>query len=114
MTSGSTGEQPVPVVDQPLPLPLPVAVAEAPQAAPSGWVVQIGAAPTEQGAAGLLRDAKGSISMLGTFEPYVERFEKNGQTFYRARFAGFGDRDTAKAMCDELKKAKLSCLAVQS
>ena len=51
---------------------------------------------------------------LGSFEPYVERFEKNGQTFYRARFAGFGDRDAATAMCNELKKAKLSCLAMQS
>lgn len=111
-TSGSTGEPPVPVFDQPLPQPL--VPAEAQQLAGDAWVVQVGAAPTEQGAASLLNDAKGSIAMLETFRPYVERFEKNGQTFYRARFTGFDDRDTARAMCDELKKAKMSCLAVQS
>lgn len=108
MTSGSVGVAPAEVVEQ----PQPPALAEAPAAA--GWIVQIGAAPTEQGATSLIHEAKGSISTLGTFAPYVERFEKNGQVFYRARFAGFGDRDAAKAMCDELKKAKMSCLAVQS
>lgn len=112
MTSGSVGQQPAPVAEQPQPQPLDVAEAQAPAA--SGWIVQIGAAPTEQGASSLIEDARGSISGLGTLQPYVERFEKNGQIFYRARFAGFGDRDAAKAMCDELKKAKMSCLAVQS
>ena len=31
-----------------------------------------------------------------------------------ARFAGFGDRDAATEMCNQLKKAKMSCLAMQS
>ena len=43
-----------------------------------------------------------------------EFFEKNGQVFYRARFAGFSGRDDATAMCNELKKANMSCLAMQS
>ena len=110
MTSGSVGAQPSAVVEQ----PQPPALAEVSAPSAVGWIVQIGAAPTEQGATSLIHEAKGSISTLGTFEPYVERFEKNGQVFYRARFAGFGDRDAAKAMCDELKKARMSCLAVQS
>ncbi len=115
MTSGSVAAvQPAPVVFQEQPAPLATATAEIQPPASRGWVVQIGAAPSESGAAGLLRSAAGSISGLSSFEPYVERFEKNGQVFFRARFAGFGDRDAATAMCNELKKAKLSCLAMQS
>lgn len=82
-------------------------------AAKSDWVVQIGAAPTESGASGLLSSASASVGALGGFQPYVERFEKNGQVFYRARFAGFGDRDDASAMCSRLKKANMSCLALK-
>lgn len=110
MTSGTVAAIPEPVVEQ---APPPV-VAEPAAPTPRGWVVQIGAAPTENGAVGLLNNAAGSFGALGSFEPYVERFEKNGQVFYRARFAGFGDRDAATAMCNQLKKAKMSCLAMQS
>ncbi|MHB1102573.1 MAG: serine hydrolase [Devosia sp.] len=115
MTSGSISAQPQPVEAQPVPEPLAVATAApAAQTTASGWIVQIGAAPTEGGANSLLSDATGSISSLGALQPYVERFEKNGQIFYRARFTGFGGRDDATAMCNQLKKAKMSCLAMQS
>ena len=122
MTSGGTaGVQPTAIQNQPAPAPLEVAAVAAPAiqttaapSAPKGWVVQIGAAPPEGGANSLLSDATGSISGLGSFQPYVERFEKNGQVFYRARFTGFGGRDDATAMCNQLKKAKMSCLAMQS
>lgn len=115
MTSGGASAQPEAVEAQPVPEPLAVAAAAPePQPAATGWVVQIGAAPTEGGANSLLSDASGSISSLGSFQPYIERFEKNGQTFYRARFTGFGGRDDATAACNQLKKAKMSCLAMQS
>jgi D-alanyl-D-alanine carboxypeptidase len=111
MISGSVGEQPVLVAEQQAPAP----IAAPQQAAPvSGWAVQIGAPPTEEGAASLLASAAGSVSGLGSFQPYIERFEKNGQVFFRARFVGFGGREDATAMCGELKKAKMSCLAMQS
>ncbi len=32
----------------------------------------------------------------------------------RARFVGFGDRDDATAMCNQLKQQALACLAMQS
>src|SRR5690606_26336670 len=94
MTSGSTAAAPLAVAEQPMPAEIVVAAVE-PVAAPpaNGWVVQIGAAPTETGATGLLQSASGSVAALGSFQPFVERFEKNGQVFYRARFAGFGGRD---------------------
>ena len=122
MTSGGTaGVQPTAIQNQPAPAPLEVAAVAAratpppaPRSAPTGGGGQIGAAPTYGGANSLLSDATGSISGLGSFQPYVERFEKNGQVFYRARFTGFGGRDDATAMCNQLKKAKMSCLAMQS
>lgn len=85
----------------------------APQAI-SGWVVQIGAGPSEDSARAMLADAAGKVGTLGDFRSYVERFEKNGQTFFRARFIGFGGRDDAAAMCNQLKQQNLSCLAMQS
>lgn len=79
-----------------------------------GWVVQIGAGPSEDSARAMLADAAGKVGTLGDFRSYVERFEKNGQTFFRARFIGFGGRDDATALCNQLKQQDLSCLAMQS
>jgi D-alanyl-D-alanine carboxypeptidase len=110
------GQQPVQMAsleNQPMPAP----IAAEPVAAPapgSTWIVQIGAAPTEAGASTLLTGAASNLPALGAMKSYVERFEKSGQVFYRARFAGFDGRDDATAMCTELKKAKMSCLAMQS
>jgi D-alanyl-D-alanine carboxypeptidase len=114
MTSGSTAVAAAPVPNQPAPAPLAVAEATPEAAAPSGWIVQIGAAPTESGAKSLISDASSKVGTLGSMKPYVERFEKNGQVFYRARFSGFGGRDDATGVCNEMKKVKMSCLAMQS
>jgi len=82
--------------------------------APAGsWIVQIGAAPSQDGAKSLLDTASGKVATLNDMRPYVERFDKNGQTFFRARFIGFGSRDEASGVCSQLKKAKMSCLAMQ-
>lgn len=105
MTSGSIGDAPKVAAIDP---------AQPSAAAPGGWIVQVGAAPTETGANSLLNDATARLSSLTDFRPYVESFQKNGQTFYRARFTGFGDRDDATNMCNRLKKASMSCLAMQS
>lgn len=111
MTSGAIGDTKVAAI-------APAAAAIAPAAAatgtPGSWIVQVGAAPTETGANSLLTDATARLSSLVDFRPYVESFQKNGQTFYRARFTGFGGRDDATNMCNRLKKASMSCLAMQS
>ncbi len=90
MTSGGIGDTAPDIIeDQTAPAPLAVAeAAPAAEPAPSGWIVQIGAAPSESGANSLISDASSRLATLGGFRPYVERFEKNGQTFYRARFGG--------------------------
>jgi D-alanyl-D-alanine carboxypeptidase len=81
---------------------------------PQGWVVQIGASPSEDGANGLIGDASSKVRSLSKFKGFVERFEKDGQTFFRARFGGFSGQSAANDMCKQLKHAKLSCLAMQS
>ena len=114
MTSGAVGDaSPDAVTNQPEPAPIAVAAVQE-QVVSGGWIVQIGAAPTETGANTLISDASSKIGDLGGFKPYVERFEKNGQVFFRARFGGFGGREDAAGMCSELKKVKMSCLAMQS
>lgn len=106
------------VTDQAMPAPVADTPAQPVQVADSGpaskWVVQIGAAPTETGANSLISDASSKIGNLTGLKPYIEKFEKNGQTFYRARFGGFDGRDDASNLCSELKKEKMSCLAMQS
>jgi D-alanyl-D-alanine carboxypeptidase len=79
-----------------------------------GWIVQIGAAPSEASAQSMLSDATGRLGSLANYRAFVERFEKNGQIFYRARFSGFGGRDDASTVCNQLKEQDLSCLAMQS
>ncbi|HHS82629.1 MAG TPA: SPOR domain-containing protein [Devosia sp.] len=88
--------------------------APAPAAATGpGWIIQIGAPPSTRAARSLLDEATRNVSALRNFRPYVERFEKTGQVFYRARFAGFAVRDDAVSICEKIRQTNLSCLAVQ-
>jgi D-alanyl-D-alanine carboxypeptidase len=110
MTSGSIAKEAaltpaaeVQAADQPMPASLP-----------DGWIIQIGAAPTEDGAHSLLDDAGQKLHALASFQSFVQRFEKDGQVYYRARFGGFTGQDAANDICKQLKQAKLSCLAMQS
>ncbi len=105
MTSGSIDQTAqVASVEQPIPSALPA----------TGWVVQLGAAPTEDGANGLLKSAGSKIKSLARLDGFVQRFDKDGQTYFRARFGGFSGQDAANDMCKQLKQAKMSCLAMQS
>jgi D-alanyl-D-alanine carboxypeptidase len=104
----AAAEAPAPAAPSPAPTPaVPVAPA-------GSWIVQVGAAPTSDGASRLIAAATDKVDQLGDLRPYVERFDKGGQTYFRARFVGFGSEHAATGMCDKLKKAKLSCLAMQS
>jgi D-alanyl-D-alanine carboxypeptidase len=78
-----------------------------------GWIVQIGAAPTETGATTLIDSAGQKVRSLAQFQGFVQRFDKDGQTYFRARFGGFPGQGAANDMCKQLKQAKLSCLAMQ-
>jgi D-alanyl-D-alanine carboxypeptidase len=78
-----------------------------------GWHIQIGAVPTEEGAQELLDEAQTSLgSVLASFKPFTAQVDRGGETLYRARFAGFSDKDDARATCAKLKSKSFSCLAV--
>jgi len=84
-----------------------------PKALPRGWHIQIGATPSEAGAQSLLTRAQNEAgSILSSAAPFTQPVEKNGETLYRARFAGFAGKKEARAACARLKQKSFSCLAL--
>jgi D-alanyl-D-alanine carboxypeptidase len=78
-----------------------------------GWHIQLGAVPTADGARALLNKAKASMGTeLASLYPVTQEVESDGTTLYRARFAGFADKDEARTACQKLKRKSFSCLAV--
>lgn len=79
-----------------------------------GWKVQIAATPSEDGAREMLDRAKSKGGkILADATPTVEPVAKGQSTFYRARFAGFDNKDQARAACAYLTKRDVSCLAIR-
>ncbi len=78
----------------------------------SGWVIQIGASPSQKMALDLLQDAqdKGGRALRAA-KPYTVAFNSNGSQVYRARFGGFDDQKAAVEACSALKKKGVSCWA---
>jgi D-alanyl-D-alanine carboxypeptidase len=78
-----------------------------------GWHIQLGAVPTADGARELLNKAKASMGTeLASLYPVTQEVDSDGTTLYRARFAGFSDKDEARDACQKLKRKSFSCLAV--
>ncbi|TPL51397.1 D-alanyl-D-alanine carboxypeptidase [Mesorhizobium sp. B2-4-6] len=81
---------------------------------PSGWVVQVASSPTKTGAQALLdQTAKQAPGILADASGFTVAFDKDGTTYYRARFGGFGSKGAAWKACDALKRKKISCYAVE-
>ncbi|RDE09795.1 serine hydrolase [Pelagibacterium lacus] len=78
-----------------------------------GWIVQVGAANSEQDAQQMLATAAQEHAQLADLRSYVEPFQRDGVTYYRARFAGFADRTQARSTCDALSQSAINCLPVQ-
>jgi D-alanyl-D-alanine carboxypeptidase len=79
----------------------------------TGWHIQIGATPTLEGAQALIGKAQASAGpALASLHPLTQEVERNGITLYRARFAGFVDKEGARAACAKLKSKAIACLAV--
>jgi D-alanyl-D-alanine carboxypeptidase len=104
----------------PAPSPIPAAkpeVIEIPTTAaiqPSGWIVQIGAFPSEGQARSRIEDARGHAGgLLAKGNPYTEVTSKGANKLYRARFAGF-DEITARQACDRLKKNDFACFTTKN
>ncbi len=84
-----------------------------PTMVPAGWKIQIGATPNESSAEALLnRAAAKAGSVLASVSPYTEPVNVKGNTLYRARFAGFTSKHTARRACTYLTKLNFDCLAI--
>lgn len=83
-------------------------------AAVSGWVIQVGVAPSQKLADQLLQKAqdKGG-KVLRTAKPFTVAVNANREQLYRARFGGFQDQKTAVNTCNALKKQGVGCWAAQ-
>ena len=81
----------------------------------SGWQVQIAAVDDLSAAVRLLEGARAKASgLLDNYDNYTESVEKNGILLYRARFAGFESKSQARDTCDQLKRKKMRCLAIEN
>lgn len=79
---------------------------------PSGWAVQVASSPKQSEAQALLDEtSKQAPSVLADAVGFTVAFEKDGVTYYRARF-GFGSKTAAWKACNALKKKKIECYAV--
>jgi D-alanyl-D-alanine carboxypeptidase len=80
----------------------------------SGWIIQVGAFPAEQAAKQRLSTVQTKApKVLTGAEAFTEPVEKDGATYYRARFAGL-DKDRAEAACKYLKKNDVECVTIKN
>ncbi|TAA61678.1 D-alanyl-D-alanine carboxypeptidase [Shinella sp. JR1-6] len=88
--------------------------AVASDAAPSGWVIQIGATPDKGQAQDLLSKAKNQGGKaLSSAKPFTVAVNSGSQQLYRARFGGFDNQNGAAAACKALKRKGFACWASQ-
>ena len=82
---------------------------------PSGWVIQIASSPSKDEANAALDAAKNKASaVLASASSYTVPFNKGGVTYHRARFSGFDSKTVAMKTCNQLKKKRIACFAVQN
>ena len=95
--------EPTPVVD-------PVNTASV----PSGWAIQVASSPKQSEAQAFLdKTTKQAPKVLADASGFTVAFDKDGVTYYRARFGGFGSKTAAWKACTALKKKNIECYAVQ-
>ena len=89
--------------------------ANKPEAAHTGWIIQVGALETEAEARQRIDAARSQAhGLLNTADPFTEPVVAKGdRKLFRARFAGL-DRDRAEAVCRTLKRSDISCITVRN
>jgi hypothetical protein len=81
----------------------------------AGWIVQIGAFDIEREAERQLSSAHAKAGhVLDNADPFTEAVVKGDKTLYRARFAGFQQKDEAEAVCKQLKLRDIDCITIKN
>ena len=52
--------------------------------------------------------------VLDRADPFTETVLKGEKTLYRARFAGFQQKDEAEAVCKQLKRNDIDCMTIKN
>jgi D-alanyl-D-alanine carboxypeptidase len=80
----------------------------------SGWIIQVGAFDGEREARERLTVVQAKIGpKLKHANPFTEAVVAGDRTLYRARFAGI-QKDEADAICRQLKRNDISCIAIKN
>lgn len=81
----------------------------------ASWSIQVAAAGSREAASAMLERATPVITKAyRQASPSVESYAEAGREYFRARFAGFNDRETAQSACALLKKSKsVNCFVVR-
>lgn len=102
-----------PVEETPIDRMMTASTSTGSSTASGNWAVQIASAPREADAkAQLDKVAKQAGRVLAKASGYTVAFDKDGTTYYRARF-GFETKEAAWKACNALKRKSISCYAVQ-
>jgi D-alanyl-D-alanine carboxypeptidase len=81
----------------------------------TGWIVQVGAFDVERDALQRLSNAHAKVGhALDNADPFTEPVVKGDKTLYRARFAGFPQKDEADAVCKQLKRNDIDCMTIRN
>jgi D-alanyl-D-alanine carboxypeptidase len=81
----------------------------------TGWIVQVGAFDVERDAQQRLSNAHAKVGhALDNADPFTEPVMKGDKTLYRARFAGFPQKDEADAVCKQLKRNDIDCMTIKN
>ena len=80
-----------------------------------GWIVQVGAFDIEGDAQRQLSTVHAKAGqVLDNADPYTEVVMKGDKMLYRARFAGFQQKDEAEAVCKQLKLSNIDCITLKN
>ncbi|MEN0041096.1 MAG: D-alanyl-D-alanine carboxypeptidase [Pseudomonadota bacterium] len=112
------GARPVPVLRKTLPSDAVQSTDQVKTAAtptPTGWQIQIAAAPNREKANDMLdRTQRKHRWLLGKNGKSLQPVRLgSGEVLHRARFTGFGSQRSARRACSFLKKKRQACIAVK-
>lgn len=88
----------------------PASEAETDAPRPTGWMVQIASAASEEAAWSTWKKMQKAKKVLQGLEPIVVKADLGAKgIFYRVRLNGFDDQGAAKAACGKLKAGGVTC-----
>jgi uncharacterized caspase-like protein len=94
--------------------PSRLAKAQAGARAHEGWIIQVGGFDAESDAQRMLLIARAKVgNLLDKADSFTEPVMRGEKTLYRARFAGFREKEDAEEACRQLKLKDVDCMTIR-